>query len=92
MLGSVFTLNSQKTETPGQKIKRSLRLDRALRLVWQAGPGWTISSLAIVFLQGLLPLLTLYLMKLIVDGVIFAMGAADKVAVDKIGRKICTSV
>ena len=73
-------MNSQKTETPGQKIKRPLRLDRALRLVWQAGPGWTISSLAIVFLQGLLPLLTLYLMKLIVDGVIFAMGAADKVA------------
>ena len=73
-------MNSQKTETPGQKIKRPLRLDRALRLVWQAGPGWTISSLAIVFLQGLLPLLTLYLMKLIVDGVIFAMGAADKAA------------
>lgn len=73
-------MNSQKTETPGQKIKRSLRLDRALRFVWQAGPGWTISSLAIVFLQGLLPLLTLYLMKLIVDGVIFAIGAADKVA------------
>ncbi len=73
-------MNSQKTETPGQKIKRPLRLDRALRLVWQAGPGWTISSLAIVFLQGLLPLLTLYLMKLIVDGVIFAIGAADKVA------------
>lgn len=51
-----------------------------MRFVWQAGPGWTISSLAIVFLQGLLPLLTLYLMKLIVDGVIFAIGAADKVA------------
>jgi len=64
----------------GEKVRHALRLDRALRLVWQAGPGWTISSLAIVFLKGLLPLLTLYLMKLIVDGVVFAMGAADKAA------------
>ena len=64
----------------GEKVRHALRLDRALRLVWQAGPGWTISSLALVFLKGLLPLLTLYLMKLIVDGVIFAMGAADKAA------------
>lgn len=73
-------MNDQKTDTPGQKIRRSIRLDRALHFVWQAGPGWTISSLALVVLQGLLPLLTLYLMKLIVDGVVFAMGAADKAA------------
>ena len=73
-------MNAQKTESPGQKIKRSLRLDRALRFVWQAGPAWTIASLVLVAAQGLLPLLTLYLMKLIVDGVVLALGAADKLA------------
>jgi ATP-binding cassette subfamily B protein len=51
-----------------------------LRFVWQAGPGWTIASLALVVIQGALPLLTLYLMKLIVDAVTFSLGAPDKVA------------
>jgi ATP-binding cassette subfamily B protein len=74
-------LNDQNIDTPGLEIKRLLRLDRALRFVWQAGPGWTISNLALVILQGTLPLLTLYLMKLIVDEVVLAMGAADKAAV-----------
>jgi ATP-binding cassette subfamily B protein len=36
------------------------------------GPGWTIASLALVVIQGALPLLTLYLMKLIVDAVTFS--------------------
>lgn len=73
-------MNEHTSEISWQHIKHSLRLDRALRFVWQAGPGWAISSLALVFIQGLLPLLALYLMKLIVDGVIFALGAADKTA------------
>ncbi len=63
-----------------EKVKNALRLDRAVRFVWEAGPGWTIASLALVFLQGVLPLLALYVMKLIVDAVIFAMTAPDKTA------------
>ncbi len=62
------------------KIKHILRLDRAVRFVWQAGPGWTIASLALVILQGLLPLLTIYLMKLIVDAVAFGVHAPDKMS------------
>jgi ATP-binding cassette subfamily B protein len=57
-----------------QKIKQSLRLDRAIRFVWQAGPRYTAASLALVVIQGTLPLLTLYLMKLIVDSVTFSLG------------------
>ena len=34
--------------------------------------SWTIASLALVVIQGALPLLTLYLMKLIVDAVTFS--------------------
>jgi hypothetical protein len=36
------------------------------------GPGWTIASLSLVVIQGALLLLTLYLMKLIVDAVTFS--------------------
>ncbi len=42
-------------------------LGRAFRLVWESAPGWTAASLALVAAQGLLPLASLYLMKLLVD-------------------------
>ena len=63
-----------------QKIRQSLRLDRPVRFVWESARGWTIVSLALVVLQGALPLVALYLMKLIVDAVTFSLGAPDKVA------------
>ncbi|OEU65500.1 MAG: ABC transporter ATP-binding protein [Desulfobacterales bacterium PC51MH44] len=69
-----------KNDTLKQKVKHALRLDRAVRFVWEAGPGWTIVSLALVFLQGVLPLFALYVMKLIVDAVTFALTAPDKTA------------
>jgi len=70
----------QKNDFIRKKIKQALRIDRAIRFVWEAGPGWTIASLALVFFQGALPLLALYVMKLIVDAVTFAMTAPDKTA------------
>jgi ATP-binding cassette subfamily B protein len=66
--------------SPLGQLRHTLRLDRAVRFVWQAGPGWTIASLALVVIQGTLPLLTLYLMKLIVDAVTFALTAPDRIA------------
>jgi len=62
------------------KVKHILRLDRALLFVWQAGAGWTTAGLILVVVQGVLPLLTLYLMKLIVDGVTFSLSAPDRIA------------
>ncbi len=59
-------------------INASLRLGRALRLVWQSAPGWTIASLALLVVQGLLPLLSLYLIKLTVDAVTAGLAAPDK--------------
>ena len=61
-----------------EKMRQALRLDRAVRFVWQAAPGWTIASLALLVLQGVLPLLALYLMKLIVDAVTFSLSAPDR--------------
>jgi ATP-binding cassette subfamily B protein len=46
---------------------RGRLLARAFRLVWASAPGWTTASLVLVAAQGLLPLATLYLIKLLVD-------------------------
>ena len=35
------------------------RLRRALKLVWRSAPGWTAANTALLFVQGLLPLVTL---------------------------------
>jgi ATP-binding cassette subfamily B protein len=61
-----------------EKILQALRVDRAVRLVWQASPGWTLINSALQIIQGILPLAALYLMKLIVDAVTFSISAPDK--------------
>ncbi|MBM4430310.1 MAG: ABC transporter ATP-binding protein, partial [Chloroflexi bacterium] len=68
------------TGKPGltDKLQTALRLDRALRLVWQAAPGWTVANIVLVVAQGVLPLANLYLMKRIVDAVAAGFEAADK--------------
>ena len=68
----------QTSESVKLKIQRTLRLDFALRLVWQSAPGWTVASLALLVVQGALPLVSLYLMKLTVDAVTAALEAPDK--------------
>jgi len=65
-------------KTVKEKILQALRVDRAVRLVWQATPGWTMANLLLQIIQGILPLATLYLMKLIVDTVTFSINAPDK--------------
>lgn len=48
-------------------VKLIHTLRRAVQLVWKSSHLWTIFSLIFLFIQGLLPLLSLYLVKLIVD-------------------------
>ena len=43
------------------------RWGRTLRLIWNSSPFLTVAGLALVFIQSALPLLLLYLMKLIFD-------------------------
>lgn len=59
------------------KILKPLRLRRALRLR-RSGPGWTIASVVLLVVQGTLPLVSLYLMKLIVDAVAVRLASANK--------------
>jgi len=65
-------------ESATQKIAGALRLRRALRLVWEAAPGWTVAHVCLLLLQGVLPLLSLYLMKLLVDAVAAGLSAAER--------------
>ena len=58
-----------------ERVWGSLRIGRALRLVWASSPRWTSLGLGLVLVQALLPLLALYLTKLVVDAV--AAGARD---------------
>jgi ATP-binding cassette subfamily B protein len=67
-------------ETIKEKIRHSLHLERALRLVWRSAPGWTAANFGLILIQGLLPLVSLYLMKLIVDAVTAGLVAPDKSA------------
>lgn len=62
------------------KIRRVLRLDRAVRIVWDSAPGATAAGWGLTVLSGLLPLAALYLMKLIVDSVVAGIASPDREA------------
>ena len=53
---------------------KALRPRRALSLLWRISPGWMIANLALLVVQGVLPLISLYAMKRIVDAVVSVEG------------------
>ena len=55
-----------------------MQLHRALILVWDSARGWTTAGLGLIAIQAFLPLLPLYLIKLIVDAVTAGISAPDK--------------
>lgn len=73
-------MRASTIESLREKIINILSLKRALSLVWQSAPGWTLISAFLVVLQGSLPLVSLYLMKLIVDSVTAGVASSDKEA------------
>lgn len=60
------------------KLKHALRLLPALRLVWQSSPGWTTIYIFLLIAQGILPILQLYLTKLIIDTVSISVSSTDR--------------
>lgn len=44
-----------------------LRVDRALKFVWNAAPQWTVLGTFLLIIQSVVPLATLYIFKLVVD-------------------------
>jgi ATP-binding cassette, subfamily B, bacterial len=61
-----------------QRITQAFHLLPALRLVWQSSPKWTIARLLVLSFQGVLPLLSLFLLKLIIDQIAVSLTAANK--------------
>jgi len=59
------------------KIRRLLDLQRAARLCWQSSRLWTLASLILSSIQGLLPLLSLYLTKQIIDTLTQGLAGAN---------------
>ena len=68
----------KQTASAKLKIQRTLQLKRAFSFVWQSAKGWTIANGVLLVVQGVLPLLPLYLMKLIVDAVTAGLAIPDK--------------
>ncbi len=60
-----------------------LHLGRTVRLVWSISPGWTAANIVLAVVQGLLPLATLYMTKLITNAVVRGVDAPDKTAASR---------
>jgi ATP-binding cassette subfamily B protein len=61
------------------KLRKALAqlpyVPRALRLVWEVARPWTIAWIILLIAQGLLPAATVYLTKLVVDGIVAALNS-----------------
>ena len=61
-------------------MKKSFKdISRALLFIWESSKQWTIAHLFLLVLQAILPLATLYLMKLIIDSITIRSGAIQEV-------------
>jgi ATP-binding cassette subfamily B protein len=60
------------------ELGRLKPLRRAVGLVWESARGWTVAGAVLMLLQGLLPLLALYLTKLTVEAVTAGIRSPDK--------------
>ena len=59
------------------KLRRTTYLGRALKLLWKSSRGWAIARILVLIVQGIIPLLLLYVTKQIVDTVALGMQGAD---------------
>ncbi len=66
------------TQSLRTKLQKALRLLPALRLVWKSSPGWTSIYICLLIVQGILPVLQLYLTKLIIDTVSLSITSTEK--------------
>jgi len=71
-------LSSGSKITPRRLLE--IPLWRILKLIRQSSSGWTTVHLSLIVVRGVLPLLQLYLIKLIIDEVSAGIASSDKVA------------
>jgi ATP-binding cassette subfamily B protein len=68
----------EKSGNPKLKLKNAFYLKRVLGIIWRSVPGWSLAGIGLVFIQGSIPLLSLFFMKRAIDAVTSAIQAADK--------------
>lgn len=60
-------------------LRTTFNVRRALRFVWTASRGWTIANTSLLVVQGLLPVASIYLLRLLVDAVVAAVAGPPAV-------------
>jgi ATP-binding cassette, subfamily B, bacterial len=68
----------EQKQTTALKPKNAFYLKRVLGIIWRSVPGWSFAGVALIFVQGAIPLLSLYFMKRAIDAITHAISAADK--------------
>jgi ATP-binding cassette subfamily B protein len=71
---SLRDARTRRLASPRAQLAQLRHVPRALRLVWAAAPGWTIASLALVVVQGVLPVFTVYLTREVVNALVKMIG------------------
>src|SRR4030065_858482 len=66
-------------------MDRTIRYFReAVRLVWKSAPGWALTNFSISFLRSFLPLVLIWLLKGLIDGITRAVSAAPQTSADDV--------
>src|SRR5215470_14600828 len=68
-------------KSPNSSDKLSTNVAWVLKFVWESGPGLTCATVVVTVVQSILPLLSLYLTKLLFDAVAVGMTTTDKNAI-----------
>ncbi len=66
-------------------MDRTIRYFReAVRLVWKSAPGWALTNFSISFLRSFLPLVLIWLLKGLIDGITRTVSAAPQTSADDV--------
>lgn len=65
-----------------------MSIDRSFLLAWKASRNWTILSVLLTVIQGVFPILTLFIIKLIIDTVSMAAKNGDVLAYRLLGTNV----
>jgi ATP-binding cassette subfamily B protein len=61
-------------------MNSQLNLNRTLKILWSSGPKWAIANVVLLVIQGVIPVIALYVMKLIIDAVTAGVDSPEKAA------------
>jgi len=70
-----------ESRTSRARLAQVRLVPRALKLVWDAAPAWTLVSLVILVVQGLLPVATVYLTRNVVNALVAVVESGGDPAV-----------